>query len=173
MGMIIDSVNGMDCTSLSSAQVASVLRDLEYEVSLRVFLPEARPVHPSATPTLEQTLGPTNSLSTLAVSTFKPTADTRMGVTFKNLHSTTQQGVYVSELDEHGILASTLLRTGVIVDSINGVDLTYESSSYAADILRNAVGEITFVAHFGSYVPQRTLESGSGVIVVEAELVSV
>lgn len=137
-GMIIESINGINCTFLTSSDAANILRRAESEVSI-----VARSI-PVAVPSTQQHSYPVSS--TVTVVATKPNRNSKVGIRFETNFEATG-GLRISKVEEDGMFASTLLREGMTLQSINGVDCVGMTSSADADrIMREAEGEVTLVA---------------------------
>ena len=149
-GMIIESINGISCASLASSEAANILRQVEGEIFMDV----------RSTPIAIPSAPPLMAVSSITVTAIKPTRQTKVGIGFKNHNNHGSSGgggqVYINSVKQDGIFTSTLLQQGMIIDSINGVDCSRLTSAEAANLLREAEGEISVVAHEESLAPITT-----------------
>lgn len=148
-GMIIESINGISCASLASSEAANVLRQVEGKIFMSVC----------STPIAIPSAPPPMAVSSITVTAIKPTRQAKVGIGFKNHnnHSSGGRGqVYINSMEQDGIFTSTLLQRGMVIDSINGVDCSRLTSAEAANLLREAEGEISVVAHEESLAPITT-----------------
>jgi len=146
IGMIIERINDIDCTSLTSMEAADVLRGIRREVSIVArYTPMALTFQPQQ-----------EAVSSVTVTAIKPTRETRVGVGLIDKYG---GGVQIKSLKPYGVFASALLRPGMTVDSVNGIDCTRLTGAEVVHILRQAVGEITLMATTGNAVTSVTTAS--------------
>ena len=83
----------------------------------------------------------------LTATALKPTKETRCGIGIKMQN----RSIIISSIDNLGLFANSELDVGMVVKSINNESLTGKTSTYAVQLLKNAVGQITITVREGPY----------------------
>ena len=74
----------------------------------------------------------------------KPSKDSKVGIAFSR--QAENHPLTVKLIREEGLFFESELKAGFVVDSINGIPMTYKTPKDAADELRKSDGEVTIVA---------------------------
>ena len=144
-GMIIHSINNNLCAFMSPPEVSQTLVEAEGTVTILAEVP-----HP-------ETGAPvTDAVSYVTASMQKNKTEGKVGLKLGGRDS----GIIITEIADGSLAASTDLRVGMEVLSINNVGLTNEKVTVAASLLAGSQGHLTVVAKRPS-LPAGALVTGA------------
>lgn len=138
-GMIIKSVNGVG--AVSAPQTATMLKDAPGTVTIVAERPKPRAAEPEGTV-------PSSDPNTVTVTLQKANPDTKVGIGLGKSPGT--GGVIITSIKEGGLAEGTALQNGMLIKSINGIDVTGKTPQDAVALLKDAPGSVTIVAERSS-----------------------
>ena len=144
-GMIIHSINNKLCAFMSVHEVTQTLVNAEGAVTILAEVP-----HPEEDAPLAETV------SYVTATMQKDETDGKVGMKFGERGSR----IVITDIGEETLAASTDLRVGMEVLTINNVDLANEKVSVAAALLAATKGHLTVVAKRPS-LPAGSLVTGA------------